>query len=86
MRRTGIWLAAALAKLPIDARLTPKPELSTGKADVYLDDPERYYYRRVYLLTVETGHFTVPEQTEKVERWIEARVGRWTGGRAPCGA
>ncbi len=28
------------------------------------------------LLTVETGHFTVPEQTEKVERWIEARVGR----------
>ncbi len=28
------------------------------------------------LLTVETGHFTVPEQTEKVDRWIEAQVGR----------
>jgi cephalosporin-C deacetylase-like acetyl esterase len=27
------------------------------------------------LLAVETGHFTVPEQTEKVDRWIEARVG-----------
>jgi cephalosporin-C deacetylase len=26
---------AALAKLPIDARLTPKPDLSTSKADVY---------------------------------------------------
>jgi len=28
------------------------------------------------LLAVETGHFTVPEQTEKVDRWIEAQVGR----------
>ena len=27
------------------------------------------------LLALETGHFTVPEQTEKVDRWIEARVG-----------
>jgi cephalosporin-C deacetylase-like acetyl esterase len=28
------------------------------------------------LLALETGHFTVPEQTEKVDRWIEAQVGR----------
>jgi cephalosporin-C deacetylase-like acetyl esterase len=28
------------------------------------------------LLAVETGHFTVPEQTEKMDRWIEAQVGR----------
>jgi hypothetical protein len=27
------------------------------------------------LLAVETGHFTVPEQTEKVDRWIEAQAG-----------
>jgi cephalosporin-C deacetylase len=33
----AFWSEAkeALAKLPIDARLTPKPELSTGAADVY---------------------------------------------------
>jgi cephalosporin-C deacetylase-like acetyl esterase len=33
----AFWSAAkeALAKLPIDARLTPKPELSTGTVDVY---------------------------------------------------
>lgn len=33
----AFWAAnrEALAKLPIDARLTPKPELSTAKADVY---------------------------------------------------
>jgi cephalosporin-C deacetylase len=33
----GFWTEAkeALAKLPIDARLTPKPDLSTGKVDVY---------------------------------------------------
>lgn len=33
----AFWAQAkeALAKLPIDARLTPKPELSTAKADVY---------------------------------------------------
>jgi cephalosporin-C deacetylase-like acetyl esterase len=33
----AFWAAAkeALAKLPIDARLTPKPELSTGAVDVY---------------------------------------------------
>ena len=33
----AFWAQAkeALAKLPIDARLTPKPELSTGKVDVY---------------------------------------------------
>jgi cephalosporin-C deacetylase len=28
------------------------------------------------LLAVETGHYTVPEQTERVGRWIDARVGR----------
>jgi cephalosporin-C deacetylase len=28
------------------------------------------------LLAVETGHFQVPEQTEKVDRWIEAQVGK----------
>jgi cephalosporin-C deacetylase-like acetyl esterase len=28
------------------------------------------------LLALETGHFTVPEQTERVNRWIEALVGR----------
>jgi cephalosporin-C deacetylase len=28
------------------------------------------------LLAVETGHFTVPEQREKAERWIAARVGK----------
>jgi cephalosporin-C deacetylase-like acetyl esterase len=28
------------------------------------------------LLALETGHFTVPEQTEKVDRWIEAQVGK----------
>jgi cephalosporin-C deacetylase-like acetyl esterase len=31
------------------------------------------------LLAVETGHFTVPEQTAKVDRWIDAHVGK--GGR-----
>ncbi|HEX9189731.1 MAG TPA: acetylxylan esterase, partial [Vicinamibacteria bacterium] len=33
----AFWTEAkeALAKLPIDARLTPKPELSTGKVDVF---------------------------------------------------
>jgi len=33
----AFWAKAKeeLAKLPIDARLTPKPELSTGKVDVY---------------------------------------------------
>jgi cephalosporin-C deacetylase-like acetyl esterase len=33
----AFWAAGreALAKLPVDARLTPKPELSTAKADVY---------------------------------------------------
>lgn len=33
----AFWTAAKdeLAKLPIDARLTPKPDLSTAKADVY---------------------------------------------------
>ena len=33
----AFWAQAKeeLAKLPIDARLTPKPELSTGKVDVY---------------------------------------------------
>jgi cephalosporin-C deacetylase-like acetyl esterase len=33
----AFWAQAkeALAKLPIDARLTPKPDLSTAKADVY---------------------------------------------------
>jgi cephalosporin-C deacetylase-like acetyl esterase len=28
------------------------------------------------LLALETGHFTVPEQTEKVDRWIEGQVKR----------
>ena len=28
------------------------------------------------LLAVETGHNTVPEETEKVDRWIDAQVGR----------
>ncbi len=28
------------------------------------------------LLAIETGHFTVPEQTQKVDRWIDAQVGR----------
>jgi cephalosporin-C deacetylase-like acetyl esterase len=28
------------------------------------------------LLAVETGHFTVPEQVDKVDRWIDAQVGR----------
>jgi cephalosporin-C deacetylase-like acetyl esterase len=28
------------------------------------------------LLAVETGHLTVPEQTEQVDRWIDAQVGR----------
>jgi cephalosporin-C deacetylase len=34
----AFWTGAkeALAKLPIDARLTPKPELSTGAADAYM--------------------------------------------------
>jgi cephalosporin-C deacetylase-like acetyl esterase len=33
----AFWAEAkeALAKLPVDARLTPKPELSTGKVDVF---------------------------------------------------
>ena len=30
---------------------------------------------RVTALALETGHFTVPEQTERVDRWIEARTG-----------
>ena len=28
------------------------------------------------LLAVETGHLTLPEQTEKVDRWIEAQFGK----------
>jgi cephalosporin-C deacetylase-like acetyl esterase len=30
------------------------------------------------LLALETGHFTVPEQAERVDRWIEEQVGRTT--------
>lgn len=33
------------------------------------------------LLAVETGHNTVPEETAKVDRWIDAQAGR--GGTAP---
>jgi hypothetical protein len=28
------------------------------------------------LLAAETGHNTVPEETAKVDRWIDAQVGR----------
>jgi cephalosporin-C deacetylase-like acetyl esterase len=32
--------------------------------------------KKQLLLTVETGHFTVPEQTTKVDRWIDEQVGK----------
>jgi cephalosporin-C deacetylase len=32
--------------------------------------------RKELLLAVETGHFTVPEQTAKVDGWIDAQVGK----------
>jgi hypothetical protein len=33
---------------------------------------------RDLLLALETGHFTVPEQTERVDHWIEEKVGKTT--------
>jgi cephalosporin-C deacetylase-like acetyl esterase len=32
--------------------------------------------RKELLLAVETGHFTVPEQTATVDGWIDAQVGK----------
>jgi cephalosporin-C deacetylase-like acetyl esterase len=32
--------------------------------------------KKQLLLAVETGHFTVPEQTAKVDRWIDEQVGK----------